>query len=138
MMVTVRNLTLLLLVYLPGACVSVPAKTGTDPRVAAYFQDYFAVLHREVDGTGDLAALKSKDYELLLINGDSLYMVARVGEALRFIQTISGIQAPIRNPGQYTAAPAPTRAVLRRWEQWYQANQHALRWDEITKQPVRK
>ncbi|RYU78242.1 hypothetical protein [Hymenobacter persicinus] len=129
-----RPVLFAILVGLLSACIGTSHVESLDPRIDTFFRNSFAVLHREVNGLG-VGGRNRTDYAA--IAGDSVFVVAGISRALGFMQTITGISAPLRNPAQYTAAHTTTPEVVRRWEQWYLIHRRELRWDEQTKQPIR-
>ena len=113
-------------------CSLQPTNSSHD-KIDAVFKFYFKVLKLEV--TDKIIPAKYPElYEEIIFEEDTLYTNKYVGEALLFMEEVTGIEAYIeKGDVQYSINKRINIDDIGKWERWYADNKDDLKWEELKK-----
>lgn len=114
--------------------LSRPIFAQKEIKVDSTFMHYFKVLDLELKGDKNLRENIRLYDEIILNNGEKVYVNKYVNQAISFLQNISKINAPKKYVGQ-SMAYYVDEEIINRWKEWYTVNRSIISWCIKKKEP---
>ena len=105
-------------------------------KIDSTFNHFFKALDLELSTKKDIEKNASY-YKEIIIDNEKFYTNKYAGDAMTFLQEITGINAPVKDTGIYMS-PFVDINVVKRWKKWYAQNKRVIVWCEELKKPCVK